>query len=306
MNRRQFTKTLGASGLAIRLGGVSFSAAKSGPQIAITMDDFNWANAVKLTADERNQAILDALESRSVKAALFVMGRNIDSDEGRRLLKPWNDAGHLIGNHTYSHRAYDNPTMQPATYGQDILRAEELLRRFPRFQKYFRFPLLKEGETAAKRDAMRKFLSEHGYRNGHVTIDNSDWIVDQRLTRRLQTNPSAEVAPYRDFYLEHMWARAQYYDSLAHKVLGRPVRHTLLTHFNLLNGLFLGDLMDLFKSKGWQLIDAEEAFADPVFKAQPRVVPAGESIVWSLAKEKGTIAKSLRYPAETGCTKKRG
>ncbi|MGH9932075.1 MAG: polysaccharide deacetylase family protein [Pyrinomonadaceae bacterium] len=300
MNRRQFTKTLGVSALAMKLGGVTFSAAKSGPQIAITMDDFNWANAVKLTADERNEAILGALESRTVKAALFVMGRNIDNDEGKRLLKPWNDAGHLIGNHTYSHRPYDNPAMQPATYGQDILRAEALLEQFPRFKKYFRFPLLKEGETAAKRNAMRKFLSEHGYRNGHVTIDNSDWIVDQRLTRRLKTNSSADIAPYRDFYLEHMWDRAQYYDLLARKVLGRPVRHTLLTHFNLLNGLFLGDLMDMFKSKGWQLIDAEEAFADPMFKAQPSVVPAGESIVWSLAKEKGTIAKSLRYPAEDG------
>ena len=30
------------------------------------------------------------------------------------------------------------------------------------------------------------------------------------------------------------------------------------------------------------------------------MIPAGESIVWSLAKEKGTIAKSLRYPAEDG------
>lgn len=300
MNRRQFTKTLGVSALAMKLGRVTFLATQSVPQIAITMDDFNWANAVKLTADERNEAILGALESRTVKAALFVMGRNIDNDEGKRLLKPWNDTGHLIGNHTYSHRPYDNPAMQPATFEQDILRAEALLQQFPRFKKYFRFPLLKEGETAAKRDAMRKFLSEHGYRNGHVTIDNSDWIVDQRLTRRLKTNPSADIAPYRDFYLEHMWDRAQYYDLLARKVLGRPVRHTVLTHFNLLNGLFLGDLMDMFQSKGWQLIDAEEAFADPMFKAQPSVVPAGESIVWSLAKEKGTIAKSLRYPAEDG------
>jgi peptidoglycan/xylan/chitin deacetylase (PgdA/CDA1 family) len=300
MNRRQFTKTLSVSALAMGLGGVKFSAATPGPQISITMDDFNWANAVKLTADERTQAILGTLKARSVKAALFVVGRNIDSDEGNQLLKAWDDAGHLIGNHTYSHRSYNNPVMQATAYSQDILRAEELLKEFPRFKKYFRFPLLKQGETAAMRDAMRKFLSEHRYRNGHVTIDNSDWIVDQRLTRRLKANPSVDVVPYRDFYLEHMWTRAQYYDSLAHKVLGRPVRHTLLIHFNLLNGLFLGDLMDMFKNKGWQFIDAEEAFTDPVFKEQPKVVPAGESIVWSLAKEKGTIARSLRYPAEDG------
>ena len=71
-------------------------------------------------------------------------------------------------------------------------------------------------------------------------------------------------------------------------------------HFNLLNGLFLGDLLQMFKDKGWHLIDAEEAFRDRIFQAEPKVVPAGESIVWSLAKENGTIANSLRYPAEDG------
>jgi len=71
-------------------------------------------------------------------------------------------------------------------------------------------------------------------------------------------------------------------------------------HFNVLNGLFLGDLMEMFKTKGWQLIDAEEAFADPVFSAKPTIVPAGESIIRALAKESGTIDQRLRYPAEDG------
>ena len=82
--------------------------------------------------------------------------------------------------------------------------------------------------------------------------------------------------------------------------MGRLVKHTVLVHFNLLNGLFLDDLIAMLKSKGWQPIDAEDAFTDPVFAARPQVLPAGESIVWSLAKEKGVIAKSLRYPAEDG------
>jgi hypothetical protein len=97
-----------------------------------------------------------------------------------------------------------------------------------------------------------------------------------------------------------MWARAEYYDTLARRVLGHPVKHTVLVHFNLLNGLFLADLIAMFKSKGWQPIDAEEAFTDPVFSARPNVLPAGEGIIWSLAKEKGTLPKSLRYPAEDG------
>ena len=78
------------------------------------------------------------------------------------------------------------------------------------------------------------------------------------------------------------------------------MKHTILMHYNLLNGLFLGDLIEMFKSKGWQFIDASEALTDPIFSAKPNVLPAGESIVWALAKADGTIAPSLKYPAEDG------
>lgn len=298
MNRRTFTKTLGLSVAALGLGGVPALACKRLIPYAITMDDFHWTNAVKLTATERNEAILGTLRANTNKAALFVIGRNIDSAEGKELLAPWDKAGHMIGNHTYSHREYSAPETDVAAYQEDVLRAEALLKEFPRFRKFFRFPMLKEGETVEKRDAMRTFLAQHGYRNGHVTIDNSDWAIDQRLTARIRKDPAADLKPYRDFYLEHVWARAQYYDALARRVVGRPISHTVLIHFNLLNGLFLGDLIEMFKRKGWQLIDADEAFTDRVFASNPKVVPAGESIVWSLAKEKRKIAKSLRYPAE--------
>ena len=300
MNRRTFAKTLGLSIAALNFGGVPAIARKPAPQFSITMDDFNWRDPVKLTAIERNHAILGTLAAHSHKAALFVVGRNIDNDEGKQLLGPWDKAGHMIGNHTYSHRNFNAREANVEEYQQDILRAEALLKDFPRFKKYFRFPMLKEGDTAAKRDAMRSFFAKHGYRIGHVTIDNSDWAIDMRLSARLKNDAAADVKPYRDFYLEHMWTRSEYYDSLAQRVLNRPVKHTLLVHFNLLNGLFLNDLLEMYKAKGWQLVDAEEAFTDPVFSSQPKVLPAGESIVWSLAKEKGTIAKSLRYPAEDG------
>ena len=299
MNRRTFTKTLGLSVAALGLGGVPAGARKPAPQFSITMDDFNWADPVKLSAAERNQSILGTFQANSIKAAAFVIGRNVESDEGKQIVASWNRAGHMICNHTYSHRNFNAATDVEA-YEKDILRAEALLKNFPRFRKYFRFPMLKEGDTAAKRDAMRLFLAQHGYRVGHVTIDDSDWAIDQRLTARLKKDANADVKPYRDFYLEHMWARAEYYDSLAQRVLGRPVKHTVLVHFNLLNGLFLNDVISMLKAKGWQPIDAEEAFTDPVFSAKPKIVPAGESIVWALAKEKGTIAKSLRYPAEDG------
>jgi peptidoglycan/xylan/chitin deacetylase (PgdA/CDA1 family) len=301
MNRRDFTKLIGLSGLALGIGNVPevpVLACKQLPRFSITMDDFFWQNNVKLTGAERNAAILQALRTHSIKGALFVIGRNVEDEEGRKLLSHWDNQGHLIANHTYSHRNYNSPTTEVKPFQDDILQAEALLKQFPGFQKFLRFPFLKEGDTAAKRDAMRAFMKEHGYRNGHVTIDASDWYIDERLTARLKENPAADVTPYRDYYLAHMWDRASYYDKLAQRVVGKAVNHTMLVHFNLLNALFLGDLIAMFKKRGWEPMDARVAFADAVFAATPKVLPAGESIIWSLAKEKGTIAKSLRYPAE--------
>jgi len=301
MNRREFNRTLAIAAATLAVGSAKGSPVATSPKLAITMDDFNWSgNAVRLSGEERNQAILETFRARSLKAALFVRASNIDNDQGKDLLKAWDAAGHLIGNHSYSHWYYNSARITAPAFEQDILRGEELLKAFPHFQKIFRFPYLKEGETAAKRDQMRSFLAAHGYRTGHVTIDASDWIVDDRLRKRLTKEPAADVTPYREFYLSHMWERALYYEDLARKTLGRTVKHTILVHFSLLNALFLGNLIDMFKSKGWQIISAAEAFTDPVFAARPKTVPAGESIIWALAKETGKFDKLLRYPGEDG------
>jgi hypothetical protein len=54
----------------------------------------------------------------------------------------------------------------------------------------------------------------------------------------------------------------------------------------------------MFKSKGWKIISAEEAFKDPVFKKQPKTLPSGQSLLWALANESGKFEKDLRYPSE--------
>ena len=286
------------SALAFGFSRTISSEARS-PEIAITIDDFNWNKSVKLDPDQRNRSLLGALRAHdNLKAALFVACKFADNDKGKELLSDWDRAGHLIGNHSYSHKYLNSSKVTPEVYTADIEKCDAIIKTLPRFEKRFRFPYLKEGETAAKRDAVRLFLKQHGYRIGHVTIDASDWAVDDRLTARLTKDPSADVTPYRDFYLSHMWERSLYYDDLARKVLGRPVKHAILMHYNLLNALFLGDLMDMFRNKGWKLIDAAHAFKDPVFAATPNIVPAGESVIWALAKETGKFDKLLRYPGE--------
>jgi peptidoglycan/xylan/chitin deacetylase (PgdA/CDA1 family) len=301
MNRRTFLR--GAATAAAVFGG--YGLIRGGvprPEVAITMDDFNLADTPPLTAVARNTRILDALDAHRVRAAGFVTGQFLDSDAKMALVAEWSKRGHMIGNHTFSHWEYPNADF--GAFCDDTLRCEALLSKLPTYTKMFRFPYLKEGTTAEQRDRMRLFLRDHGYRNGHVTIDASDWYVDSRLRKRLQARPDANQMPYRDFYLEHIWERAQYYDGLARKVLGRTIRHTLLIHHNLLNGLFLGDLLGMFERKGWRVVDARYAFEDPVFRAEPKVAPAGESLVWALAKETGRFEKSLRYPGEDGAYEK--
>jgi hypothetical protein len=117
------------------------------------------------------------------------------------------------------------------------------------------------------------------------------------MLEKLKVNPNFDKGNYRDFYLKHIWERTKYYSELSRKTLGRDVKHTLLLHHNLTTALFLDDLIKMFKNKGWKVIDATEAFTDPVFEIQPDNIPAGESIIWALAREKGD--KNLRYPAES-------
>jgi hypothetical protein len=146
---------------------------------------------------------------------------------------------------------------------------------------------------------MRRFLAQHGYQNGAVTIDTSDWYIDERLERRLRIKPEADTTGYRDYYLQHIWDRSSYYDNLSRVALGRSVKHTLLVHYNLLSELYLADVLDQYKRKGWKLIDAEHAFSDPVFSEQPNVLPAGDSLVLALALQSGKAARQ-RYPSEDG------
>ncbi|MDQ6676620.1 MAG: polysaccharide deacetylase family protein [Acidobacteriota bacterium] len=268
------------------------------PALAITMDDFNWAAIPAPFGPVANRTLLDTLEAHGVKAALFAIGGNVDQPQGRTLLEAWNEAGHLIGNHTYSHRNYSS--LNAAEFSIGILRCDEVLKPYSQYTRYFRFPLLKEGNTAEKRDLMRAFLKDNGFHNGHVTIDASDWFYNAELTRHLAENAAYDVGRFRGPYLAHLWDRAQYYDRLARAVTNRSPSHTLLVHYNLINVLFLGDALQMFKEKNWRLISAREAYRDPIFRAAPRTVPAGESLVWALARESGRFDGELRYPGEDG------
>jgi peptidoglycan/xylan/chitin deacetylase (PgdA/CDA1 family) len=291
MDRRGFL-----AGAALALSASPALAQARAPGLAITIDDFDLSDTPLMTGAQRHAAILGALDRHEVRAAGFMVGKYVDRPGAKPLLDAWSKAGHLVGNHTYSH-AYC-PRLTPAEFETELMRSEAVVGGYPSFRRLFRFPFLAEGNKAEARDGFRAVLDRHGYRNGHVTIDTSDWYIDNRLKARLAQDPATDLGPYRRYYLDHLWERAAYYDGLAGRLGLHGVDHTLLLHHRLTTGLFLHDTLDMFRDRGWRLVDAETAFAAPLFGRRPAALPAGQSLIWSLAKESGRFEGELRYPGE--------
>ena len=262
-------------------------------EVALTFDDGpKLVETPLLSPAERNQAILDTLAKHHLKAALFVTAANgAIKPEGLALARAWGAAGHLVGNHTMTHPDLNSSKETLAAYEQEILDCDALIRNLPGYGKYFRFTFLREGNTPEKRDGIRAFLKERGYRNAYVTLDTSDWRLDQKLVEVLTKNPEADLEPIRAVYLEHLLQRAGAYRDLSRKLLGRDIPQVMLLHHNLLEALFLDSAIARMQQDGWHFVDPRKAYEDPVYQLQPdRPVP-GQSLLLSLARSRGMDLK---------------
>tara|TARA_R110002153_G_scaffold168123_4_gene320853 strand:+ start:2530 stop:3429 length:900 start_codon:yes stop_codon:yes gene_type:complete len=265
-------------------------------KVSFTFDDGAIGDRPNYTFEEWNGMLLKKLNDANIEAMVFVTGNDKKGKKGKKLLESWNDNGHKIANHTFTHPNYNAKTTTIADFKSDFLKNDKVISKYSNYVKFFRFPYLKEGNTKEKVDAFREFLKSQDYRNGYVTIDASDWYIDSRLIKRLRENPLADLSDFREFYLNHIWERAQFYEKLSFEINGRHIKHTLLLHHNLAAALFLDDLIEMFRSKGWEIVSASEAYEDPVYKTETNF--AGESLIYAQAKGSGKYDSILRYPAE--------
>ncbi len=268
------------------------------PTLCLTFDDGITRDLLDYRFREWNEMILQALDSADLKAAFFVMGSNKLDPKGKFLLSSWDKRGHMIANHTFTHPNFNNEKVSLADFKEELLDTDELIRDYKNYSKLFRFPYLKGGNTPEKVNGFRAFCDSLGYDMGYVTIDASDWYVNSRMIKRLKEDPDADIEPYRQYYLDHLWERAQFYEGVSKSLNGRHIPHTLLLHHNLTSALFLPDLINMFRDRGWRLVDAQEAYADSIFDERPGLIPAGESLIWALGRESGRFDDVLRYPPE--------
>lgn len=273
-------------GMTIGLAAAPLAQAQS---LAFTFDDGpNLADTPRLTPQQRNDALLAALAKHKVQAALFVTaGFGADKPAGYALAKAWGQAGHAIGNHTMSHPDLHSAKLSLAQYQQEILDCDAIIKTLPGYQKWYRYTFLREGNTPEKRDGMRAFLQQQGYRNAYVSLDTSDWRLDDKLQEVLTKNPQADLAPIKQAYLAHVRQRALAYRALSQQLQGRDIAQVILLHHNLINALWLDDVIAQFKQMGWTITTPAAAFADPVYQLVPERPAPGQSLLLSMGRTLG-------------------
>jgi peptidoglycan/xylan/chitin deacetylase (PgdA/CDA1 family) len=291
---------------AITLHGVnqpktkSLQQAEEKPKIAFTFDDGRTDDMGGYPLKIWNEMLLHNLQKHKLRAILFSSGANKTTPKGKYVLTSWNDSGHLIANHTFSHISFNNKNTSLEVFKNELLKNDSIIKHYSNYYRYFRFPYLKEGNTKEKIDGFRDFMKQQGYKNGHVSIDASDWYIANRLVARLNKDPKADISGFREYYKQHLLNRAMFYDSLAYALTNRRINHVILLHHNLAAALFLDDLIKHFEANGWEIMDADKAYEDKIYAEIPGNIPAGESLVWALARQSGRFEKVLRYPAEDG------
>lgn len=270
---------------------------KEKPHISFSFDDGSTENILSYENEDWNSMIRKSLKDNNIQAVWFVTGENLDSKKGRKLLLKWDEAGHIIANHTYSHNNYNDSLMTCEAYIEDIQKCKVLISEYENYKNIFRFPYLKGGNTIVKRDSINSYLLQKGFKQGWVTIDASDWYINMRLIKRLKQNPNADINGFREYYVNHIYERALYYNNLSVQINQRQIKHTVLLHLNLTSALFLNDLIEKFRNEGWIIDDYSEAILDPIYSEKPARMPAEQSLIWMQAKQQGGF--ELRYPGES-------
>jgi peptidoglycan/xylan/chitin deacetylase (PgdA/CDA1 family) len=256
-------------------------------RIALTFDDIPRAPGAFLAPDARAAKLLAVLRDRNVEQAAFFVNParvNIgDGDEAR--IGRYAAAGHVLANHSFTHPRLGSTSAD--TYLADIDKAEAWLKPRPGYRAWFRYPFLDEGgRDKAKRDAIRSGLESRGLLNAYVTVDGSDWHMEQQAVAAKKAGKTIDMAAFRDLYVETHVQSADFADALAVRTLGRSPPHVLLLHETDIAALWLGELIDGLRKDGWEIVTADAAFADPIYRAKPETPVASGTLVEGLAWEK--------------------
>lgn len=244
-------------------------------EICITIDDLPFVT--KYFKDIKNgeyitDRILTALQKNkiialgSVNSGKLLTDGILDSAK-LNILYRWLDSGMTLANHTYAHTNYNNLFL--SEFKKDITDGEKYLKDIlnsrNRELKYFRHPFLFRGNTKEKADSLQYFLDSLGYIIAPVSIDNSDYIFSWAYEKAMSLNNDSLAKRIGNDYVKYMSDVIDYYENQSINLLGYNIKHTLLTHANLLNADYFDELFTMYISKGYKFITIDDALTDKCY-----------------------------------------
>ena len=260
-----------------------------GKRIALTFDDVPRSRGPFLSPGERSEKLIAALKHAGVEqAAFFVNPCHIGSGDGvggEKRIEAYVAAGHVIGNHSCTHPHLSETSA--SAYLADIDAADEWLRGRSGFRPWFRYPFLDEGqEDQAKRDAIRSGLARRGLTDGYVTAEGSDWNIEALTIQAIKDGKPVDCDALRALYVETHVEAADFADALMQKAIGRQPAQVMLLHETDLAALYIGDLVHALRDDGWEIVTADEAYADPVAK---------QAAAYETPSAQGTLTEMLAW-----------
>lgn len=136
------------------------------------------------------------------------------------------------------------------------------------------------------------------YLSAYVTVDNYDWYMDRLFQEAVAAGRKINLDRLRDAYVDLITDSVEFYDKVAQEQLGRSPHHVLLLHENDLAALFIADLVDRLRNRGWEIISPEEAFTDPIAAVEPATLRLGQGRIIAMAIDKGYDGPTGRWEDE--------
>lgn len=265
-------------------------------EIALTFDDAPTPDSALMTGAERTRKLIDILVKAKVPDTLFFVKADYINKDTQQRLEQYAAAGFHLANHSYSHQSASELGL--LDYPADVYKAHLLLKSQKNVLPYHRFPYLHYGKDLAAIIALQQSLTDLGYKDGYVTIDNFDWYISSLLTKAAEDKKTLNYDNARKFYVDTLYESIEFYDAIAKKTLGRSPRHVMLLHENDAAALFVGDLIAHLRAKGWKIIAPQKAYEDPIARNFPNTVFHKQGRVAAIANSKGVPESELRNPSE--------
>jgi len=223
-------------------------------EIAITFDDAPTVDSSFMSGAEKTAKIIEGLQAAKVERTLvFVSTQHVNNKSRTRLLS-YLSHGYDLANHGHEHLSANKINLDE--FKVDLNRADNILGEFEGELKYYRFPFLHYGATVESRQAIQSILKKKGYSMGYVTVDNYEWYLNAKLVEAHANKSDIDDEKMKQLYLKHIWDCIEFYDNIARSSLGRSPKHVLLLHENELAALYIRDVVEHIRSKGWKIISA--------------------------------------------------